>query len=290
MTGRSRARLVLIAAIGGLLVVKLVGPIGSGPRTEEGYWANAPVVWADEFDGAGLDPSRWRLRTGGGGWGNDELQDYSADNATVANGLLSIHAQQAVNAEGETTYSSARIASLHAFQYGRVEIRARVPTSQGPGLWPALWMMGKNQTTVGWPACGELDLMEYVSYQPGFFQQAVHTKISNHSRGPHVTSGPIPLPTIDCDFHRYGVLWDRESVRFYLDEISNITLTYSRPQVEDRPKMQNVGHWPFDQPFFLILNMAVGGSWGGRQGVDDSVFPATFEIDYVRVYQFNADE
>jgi beta-glucanase (GH16 family) len=155
-----------------------------------------------------------------------------------------------------------------------------MPDSKGPGLWPAIWMLGKNIETVGWPKCGEIDIMEYVSYEPNKVHQTIHSQANNHSIGTQITSGPRTLETIEEEFHNYGILWTNEGLKFYVDEIDNVLLFFPRPAASTE------NNWPFSQPFYLLLNMAVGGNWGGLEGVDDSIFPAVMEVDYVRIYQF----
>jgi beta-glucanase (GH16 family) len=242
------------------------------------YWDNAELVWSDEFDGDVVSTDNWVYETGAGGWGNNELQNYtSSGNTEVGNGLLRITAKKETS--GTANYSSARLNSKRSFTYGRIEFRAKMPDLKGKGIWPALWMLGSNIQSVGWPACGEIDIMEYVSYIPNTTHFSIHSTANNHVNGTQVTSGPLPLESIEEEFHTYGFLWTNKFLKFYLDDVDNIKLTFFRPT------NANSENWPFSQPFYFLMNIAVGGNWGGAEGVDDSIFPAVMEVDYVRVYQ-----
>lgn len=247
------------------------------PAINEQDWT---LVWNDEFDGAQLDESKWKFETGAHGWGNSEWQNYTdGDNASVGGGILKITAKKIGAGQKPGDYSSTRLNSKQSFTYGRMEVRAKLPKHQGNGLWPAIWMLGDNISKVGWPQCGELDIMEYVSYLPNNIHSAIHCKSHNHGDGTQVESGPKKLETAEEDFHIYGMIWSETSVKFYVDDPANVHLTY------DRPKQFNDQNWPFSKPHFFLLNVAVGGGWGGQKGVDDSIFPATMEIDFVRVYK-----
>ncbi len=242
------------------------------------YWDNAELVWSDEFDGDSVSTENWVYETGADGWGNNELQNYtSSGNAEVGNGILNIIAKK--EKSGTANYSSARLNSKKSFTYGRFEFRAKMPDLKGKGIWPALWMLGANITSVGWPACGEIDIMEYVSYIPNTTHFSIHSTANNHVNGTQVTSGPLPLATIEEEFHTYGFLWTSTYLKFYLDDVDNIKLAFVRP-----PNSSS-DNWPFSQPFYFLMNIAVGGNWGGAEGVDDTIFPAVMEVDYVRVYQ-----
>lgn len=244
------------------------------------YWSKAEMVWSDEFDGNTLSPDNWKFETGHHGWGNNELQNYVADdNVEVSDGILKIMAKKIDMGQGVSQYTSARLNSKKDFTYGRMEIRAKIPEHKGKGIWPALWMLGSNINTVGWPACGEIDIMEYVSFEPNQLHFSIHSIANNHTEGTQITSGPVTLESIEEEFHNYGVLWTDKYLKFYLDDIDNIKLTFLRPSTV------SYENWPFSQPFYFLMNIAVGGNWGGLQGVDDAIFPATMEVDYVRVYQ-----
>ncbi len=244
------------------------------------YWEKAVLVWGDDFDGAAISTDNWSFETGANGWGNNELQNYVAnDNAEVSNGTLKIIAKLNDDPQIPGRYTSTRLNSKQAFKHGRMEIRAKIPDHKGNGIWPAIWMLGNNIQTAGWPACGEIDIMEYVSFDPNKTHFSIHSTANNHLNGTQITSGPILLETIEEEFHNYGVLWTDKYLRFYIDDIDNVKLTFTRPTIS------NIDSWPFSNPFYFLLNIAVGGNWGGLQGVDDSIFPAIMEVDYVRVYQ-----
>lgn len=238
------------------------------------------LVWADEFAGSTLDTTKWLFETGAHGWGNNEWQNYTpGENLTVANGLLTIEARKTGPGQKPGDYTSTRLNSRQSFKYGRMEVRAKLPDHQGNGLWPAIWMLGENRSTVGWPACGEIDIMEYVSYEPDVVHSTIHSAANNHVAGTQVGSGPIPLVDAEEAFHVYGFTWDSTALHFFIGEPDSIKFTFTRPQ----PATPT--NWPFDQPFYFLLNLAVGGNWGGQEGVEDHLFPAKFQIDYVRVYQ-----
>ncbi len=244
------------------------------------YWNAAELVWADEFDGDALSTENWVLETGGGGWGNNELQNYQANgNTEVSAGTLKITAKKNTDNTVEGAFTSARLNSKKDFKYGRMEIKAKIPDHKGNGVWPAIWMLGSNIKTVGWPACGEIDIMEYVSYKPNKTHFSVHSTANNHVNHTEITSGAVDLPTIEEEFHTYGILWSEKYIKFYVDEPDNLQFTFRRPTTF------NVDNWPFSNSFYFLLNVAVGGNWGGLEGVDSSIFPSTLEIDFIRVYQ-----
>ncbi|MCG8372897.1 MAG: glycoside hydrolase family 16 protein [Balneolales bacterium] len=242
-------------------------------------YAEAELVWSDEFDGTEVDTTKWIFEEGDHGWGNRELQNYTpfgAGNTSVSDGKLHIIAKKT----GENqNYTSARLNSKESFLYGRMEIRAKMPDYKGPGLWPALWMLGEEfRNGGGWPASGEIDIMEYISRVPDSVLVTIHTNANNHINRTQVSSGFVPLPTIEEEFHNYGIILEEDVLHFYIDDLDNILLTFKRPE------NYNNDNWPFDKPFYFLLNIAVGGTLGG-ENIDDSIFPATMEIDYVRVWQ-----
>ncbi len=244
------------------------------------YWNNAELVWQDEFDGDALSAEKWSFETGADGWGNNEWQDYVAnDNVEVSNGTLKIIAKKVGSGQKTGDYTSARLNSKKTFMYGRMEIRAKIPDDRGKGVWPALWMLGNDIQSTGWPACGEIDIMEYVSYDPNTVHFSIHSTANNHVNGTQITSGPVELMTIEEEFHNYGLLWTDKYLKFYIDDIENVQLTFFRPATS------NAENWPFSKPFYFLMNIAVGGNWGGLEGVDDSIFPSIMEVDYVHVYQ-----
>lgn len=234
------------------------------------------LLWSDEFDGASVNLNNWTFETGDNGWGNNELQNYTnGDNAHISNGKLIITAKKLNDNKAVGSYTSTRMITWgkKEITYGRIEVRAKLPA--GKGMWPAIWMLGANLNTVSWPACGEIDIMEYVGYQPNVVHATVHTAAGSGSNG---DGSSKTLETAEEEFHVYGLIWDRSSLTFYIDTADNVTHVYA-------PSVKNASNWPFDNPHFFILNVAVGGNWGGAQGIDNTIFPQTMEVDYVRVYK-----
>lgn len=232
----------------------------------------APVlVWSDEFEGSSLKLENWSFELGDGcpnlcGWGNNELQRYTDKNHRLEDGFLIISAKK------ESGFTSTRIITKgkQEFQYGRIETRAKVP--RGMGLWPAFWALGNDIDFRPWPDCGEIDIMEYVGKNPGQIFTSVHTR---SSFGNTVNSRGISAPNIEDAFHVFAVEWDANKIDFFLDDA--VVYTYA-------PQQKNQDTWPFNKPFFLILNLAIGGNFGGPVA-SDLVFPKELMIDYVRVYQ-----
>lgn len=235
--------------------------------------------WADEFDKKGLpDAKKWGYDVGGSGWGNHELQYYTKDNlknARVENGKLIIEAIKEP-LEGKN-YTSARLTSKGKadFLYGRFEVKAKLP--KGLGTWPAIWMLatehsyGQNY----WPDNGEIDIMEHVGYDPNVIHASVHTKSYYHSIGTQKTAVKT-IPTSMTEFHVYRIDWTPEKIDSYID--GELYFTFKNEKTGWK-------EWPFDKKQHILLNLAVGGDWGGQKGVDDSIFPQKMEIDYVRVYK-----
>lgn len=244
---------------------------------EDKNWAfETTPMWADEFDYTGApDAAKWGYDIGGGGWGNNELQYYtnSTNNAKVENGKLTITAR--MESMGGRNYTSARLITKDKgdFLYGRIEIKAKLPS--GRGTWPAIWMLPTDWTYGDWPKSGEIDIMEHVGYDPNNVLSSVHTQSFNHSIGTQ-KSGGLNIPTAMTDFHKYRLDWTPYAVRCFYDD--QLIFTF----VNDG---KGYSSWPFDKRFHLLLNLAVGGNWGGAQGVDNNVFPAAMEVDYVRMYK-----
>ncbi|MBE0651037.1 MAG: glycoside hydrolase family 16 protein [Bacteroidales bacterium] len=234
------------------------------------------LIWSDEFNGTSLNTNDWNYDLGDGGWGNNELENYTNKNAIVSGGFLSIVAKLVGSGQSVGDYTSSRIntAGREEFLYGRVEVRAKLPG--GRGTWPAFWMLGSYIGSVGWPACGELDIMENVGYDPTWVQGSIHTP---SSYGNTINFGRVQLPDCDTTYHIYGMTWTPSKIEYWIDDPSKPYYTYS-------PAVKNASNWPFNKPCFIILNLAIGGNWGGAKGVDDSVFPQTYKIDYVRVYSY----
>ena len=248
---------------------------GHEAQPREWRFGDTPV-WRDEFDYKGPpDPARWGYDLGGKGWGNNELQHYTDQlgNAFVEDGVLAIVARRFKRA-GKTTYTSARLVSRGKgdFLYGRIEFRARLPV--GRGTWGALWMLPTENRHGGWPRSGEIDIMEHVGYDPGQVHVTVHTQAYNHTRKTQ-RGTQTTVADASTKFHRYRVDWTPDWIRGYIDDA---------PVFEFANEGTGPDAWPFDQPFHLLMNLAVGGDWGGAQGVDDAAFPAWMEVDYVRVY------
>jgi beta-glucanase (GH16 family) len=259
----------------------LMSTIHCTPKTEEDGTGIDNLIWSDEFEGDFIDTTKWKFETGDHGWGNNEWQDYQpqgSDNVEVKDGTLRITARKTGPGQRVGDYTSARINSRESFLYGRIEIRAKMPEYQGPGIWPALWMLGENIGDLGWPLCGEIDLMEYISSNPDSVLMTIHSQANNHMNGTQLSSGFVPLPNIEEEFNIFGLLWEEERLVFYVNGPEQVLLTINRPEE------YNQENWPFDKPHYFLMNIAVGGNLGGLDGVDDSIFPATMEIDYVRVY------
>lgn len=237
------------------------------------------LIWADEFNNENIDINSWSYQTGAHGWGNNEWQNYTTSNANISNGTLKITAKLEGEGQKVGDYTSSRMLSKKTFTYGKFEVRAKIPDYKGQGIWPAIWMLGENVKTIGWPECGEIDMMEYVSYAPDTAYFTLHSIANNHRNGKQITSGPVKLSSIEEEFHNYGLIWTENNITFYLDTEDNIVLSFDKPE---NPTQEN---WPYQTPFYFIFNIAVGGNWGGLHGVDDSIFPATMEIDYIRCYQ-----
>jgi len=239
-------------------------------------------VWSDEFENAGApDSTKWNYDLGDGcpnvcGWGNNESQYYTKDakNVRVENGNLVIEAHK--DSLGGKAYTSTRIVSKFKGDWlcGRIEVKAKLP--KGKGTWPAIWMLSTDWKYGGWPASGEIDIMEHVGYDPGVIHGTIHTESYNHGIGTQ-KEGKITVEDAMDAFHVYAVDWTRDKMDFYVDDKLYHTVT--------RDPNEDFKGWPFDQRFHLIMNIAVGGNWGGKEGIDDSIWPQRMEVDYVRVFQ-----
>ena len=231
------------------------------------------LVWSDEFDRPGPpDPARWDYEVGR--VRNKEAQYYTRDrraNARVEDGVLVLEARREEFEGAE--YTSASLTSRASWTYGRFEVRARLPA--GRGTWPAIWTLGTNIKEAGWPACGEIDIMEHVGFDPGRVHANVHTRAYNHVQGTHKGSS-ILVDGPDGAFHVYSADWSPQGIEFFVD---------GRRYFSFSKESGGTAVWPFDSPQYLIVNLAIGGGWGGQKGIDDTAFPARFLIDYVRVYQ-----
>ncbi len=229
------------------------------------------LVLKQDFDNNVLNTEIWNFDIGNGcpnlcGWGNNELQLYTKENVLVNNGKLIIKATKK-----DSSYFSGKIHTKKKFefQYGTVEVRAKLP--KGHGLWPAIWMLGNDIDKNIWPGCGEIDIMEHVGKEPN----QVFTSLHNASSfGNTINSKKIEIKNVQEDFHVYKMKWTQDSIQFFIDNAK--VYTYS-------PENKNDKNWPYNKPFYLILNLAIGGNFGGPE-VDDSIFPQEFIIDYIKVY------
>lgn len=266
----------------GLVVLKLMSEYDYESRKkEEIEWE---LVWSEDFDYEGSPKEElWTYDLGDGcpylcGWGNREKQYYTDDpkNVYVKNGHLHIVAIK--EQTGMSEYTSARVKSKKEFdiKYGKVEIRLKNPS--GKGTWPAAWMLPTDQKYGGWPKSGEIDIMEHVGYHPDSIYGTVHTEKYNHLKGTH-KGGHIYIPDNESAFHDYSVHWNEDIMEFYVDDKMYFSFENEKKGSES---------WPFDQNFHVILNLAMGGSWGGRFGMDKTLTRAEYIIDYVKVYKDNS--
>ena len=245
---------------------------------------DAALVWSDEFDGTTLDPSKWGYDTSRNkeGWYNGELQYYGArpENVRVGNGQLIIEARrETLNARqypdyGGQSYTSGKILTKGkaAWTYGYYVVRAKLPCARG--TWPAIWLMPEGNYT--WPDGGEIDLMEHVGSQPEVVHGTVHSALFVHSKGTQ-RGAELKVPG-NCDaFHNYELEWTPGSIRIGVDGRAYMKVLNNQPGGQ--------GAWPFDHPFHLILNLAIGGNWAAAKGMDNAALPQQMLVDYVRVYQ-----
>ncbi len=249
---------------------------------------NWQLVWSDEFNGppgAAPDPAKWRYDTGGGGWGNKEEEVYCAPGSDVSpcsraapnasldgNGNLIIRAQRSAG-----TWTSARLVTypVATFKYGRFEARMKLPI--GAGVWPAFWLLGANFKTGGWPRCGEIDIMEWVpQYGPSTTSSTIHGPVSIGKGIGSQFTFPNGGRVDDADFHTYGVLWSENEMQFYRDDPAHTYFTITKR--DDPP-----GDWVFDHPFYILLNLAMGGAFPGKTDAT-TPNPSVLTVDYVRVY------
>ena len=287
--GRRGRRVAVYTAAFALIVTMLCFPPGGvAPYSPKAMAATDPTVWSlvwdDEFnqpDGTGVDTTKWTAETGGNGWGNNELETYTSrtQNAFISNNTLVIKAikETFTGTDGITrSYTSARLKTQAKFEqaYGRFEARVKVPFGQG--LWPAFWMLGNDISTAGWPTCGEMDVMENIGREPSTVHGSMHGP--GYSGGnPLTASYSLPAgKNFSDDFHTFAVEWEPNVARFYVDG-----LLYETHTPADLPAGAK---WVFDHPFFILLNVAVGGTWPGSPD-QTTTFPQTMQVDYVRVYQ-----
>jgi beta-glucanase (GH16 family) len=247
-------------------------PITQAPKT---YTFDTSIAWADEFDNSGApDPAKWLYDVGGGGWGNSELQYYTntTNNASVAGGMLTITAKK--ESMGGMGYTSSRMVTKFSsdMMYGRVEIKMKLPA--GRGTWPAAWMLPNDYAYGAWPNSGEIDIMEHV----GFDMNNVHFSTHDQANyGGNSKTSTLNIATATTAFHLYRMDWTPLAIKGYYDD--QLVFTYANDG------KSQFATWPFDKPFHILLNLAVGGTWGGTQGVDDTIFPVVMQVDYVRFYK-----
>ncbi|MDR3605953.1 MAG: glycoside hydrolase family 16 protein [Oligoflexia bacterium] len=267
----------VVALLAGSAVGSAARPAhaNEAPASHQGW----NLIWSDEFNTPGApDPSKWGydIGTGYNGWGNHELEYYTdrTENARIENGNLVIEARREIFQSSD--YTSARLVSRKKVDwlYGRIEVRAQLPT--GHGVWPAIWMLPTDSSYGGWPKSGEIDIMEQVGFDPNTVHGSIHTFAYNWMSHTQKTA-TATVQDATTTFHVYAMEWAPDSISIFVD--SNKYLTFMREQGGDWKT------WPFDKEFYLVLNIAVGGFWGGQNGVDDSIFPQQMKIDYVRLYK-----
>ena len=253
-------------------------------QTQQSSRPGWTLTWSDEFngsDGSPVDSSKWVLETGGNGWGNQELEYYTArqENSFQQGGnlVIKVVSEKFTGKDGVTRdYTSARLKTLGKFsqKYGRFEARIKIP--KGQGIWPAFWMMGDDIPGVNWPACGEIDIMENIGKEPSLVHGTIHGPGYSGDQGPTAQFALSDNGRFANDFHIYAVEWEPKAIRFYVDDH-----LYSTRTPSDIPKGAK---WVYDHPFFMLLNVAIGGSWPGSPDATTQL-PQTMLVDYVRVYQ-----
>ena len=255
----------------GLMQCLTVAVLALGAGAPADKWK---LIWSDEFNTPGMaDPNKWDYEVGY--IRNKELQYYTKarpENARVEGGFLVIETRKDNFEDHPITSASLHTRRKASWKYVRIEVRAKLPT--GRGMWPAIWMLGVNRQ-LGWPACGEIDIMENVGFDPLMIHANVHTKAYNHVLGTN-KGNKIKVTDPSKNFHVYAIEWFEDHIDFFMDETKYFTF-----------KNEGTGSdvWPFDKPHYLILNAAYGGSWGGQKGTDDHILPQKYLIDYVRVYK-----
>ena len=262
-----------ISVLALICVICFTSELYSKDRSKQTKWK---LVWEDDFNYKGLPNDKiWNYEVGY--IRNKEAQYYTEkrlENARVENGNLIIEARKDNWKGKEITSASIHTLGKKNMLYGKVEVRAKLPT--GLGTWPAIWMLGVNMKKgVGWPACGEIDIMENVGYDPNVIHANVHTKSYNHVQNTG-KGDKITIQDPFKDFHVYSIEWYKDRIEFFVD---------SKKYFVFNNEGKGNDTWPFDKPHYLILNLAIGGGWGGREGIDDNIFPQKYFIDYVKVYE-----
>ncbi len=268
--GTSSAKGTLVTEDGSFLPTDNLGY--TTPATYAGY----TLVWSDEFSATSLDGNAWNKEQGNNnGWGNNELEYYtgSSKNVFLSNGNLIIEARK--ESIGGFNYSSSRLTTQNkkVFKYGRVDIRAKLPVSKG--MWPALWMLGTNIPTAGWPGCGEIDIMELIGTYPNRVRSTMHWKSAGGSEANKGADYNLASTDFSKSFHVFSLIWKQDSIECYVDDILIVTVT---------PVDVGSASWPFNAEEFFIFNVAVGGNWPGPPD-ETTVFPQRMFVDYVRVFQ-----
>jgi len=259
-----------------LIIIEEVSPEDGyvTPLSYQGY----SLVWNDEFEGNSINSNYWVFETGTGcphlcGWGNNELQHYRAENAWVSGGVLTIEARNEPFQGSQYTSARMKTQGKKSFKYGRVDIRALLP--KGQGIWPALWMLGNNITSVGWPACGEIDIMEMIGGSGR--ENRVHGTVHWDNNG-HVNAGGFytrPSGTFADEFHVFSIIWDETQIRWFVNDIQYYVINITPGHMTE-----------FHQEFFFLFNVAVGGNWPGNPNSTTN-FPQKMKVDYIRVFQRN---
>ena len=233
------------------------------------------LVWSDEFDRPGQpDPAKWGYEKGL--VRNNEKQYYTdnrRENARVEDGKLVIEARKEPMKGGEFTAASLISKSHGEWTYGRIEVSAKLPSARG--TWPAIWMLPNDISKIRWPLCGEIDIMEHVGHDPGKIHGTLHSGTYNHTKGTQ-RSGTLMVATFGSAFHTYSMDWSADRIVMHIDGKTYATF--------DKKPGDTAAEWPFNKPFYLILNLAIGGAWGGQKGIDTTAFPQRMEVDFVRVY------
>ncbi len=269
-----------------LMLVLISGICAAQTPTPQPSRPGWTLTWSDEFsgpDGSPADPSKWVLETGGNGWGNQELEYYTArpENSFQQDGnlVIKVLAEKFTGTDGVSRdYTSARLKTAGKFSqaYGRFEARIKIP--KGQGIWPAFWLLGDHIGKMGWPDCGEIDIMENIGKEPALVHGTIHGPGYSGGGGPSAPFALLDNARFADDFHVYAVEWEPKAIRFYVDDH-----LYSTRTPNDIPKDAK---WVFDHPFFILLNVAVGGSWPGSPDAATQL-PQTMLVDYVRVYKRN---
>ncbi len=271
LSNPSNAVITAATAIGTIRNDDTFLPGGNDGYTSPDSYAGYTLVWQDEFNGTSIDPSFWTYDLGNNGWGNNEWQNYTSrsENAYISDGKLVIEAKK--ENFGGSDYTSARLKTqgLKDFQYGRVDIRAKLPFGQG--IWPALWMLGSDITTVGWPKCGEIDIMEIIGSEPATVHGTIHWDENGHASYGNPTT--LDDGIFADEYHVFSIIWDNQKIKWLLDDVQYNVVDITPGSLSE-----------FHHPFFFILNVAVGGNWPGYPDAT-TVFPQRMYVDYVRVFQ-----